>query len=428
MLVHHPAPAGINVISGLLFLLRIALAWFLLIVLVALAWSTIPWLGAYDWPVTAAGILLMAWVVAGAFSHLARVRLLAGHLDHGALANRQRRQIEIPLDAGDAFDLLEAAVRELPRIEQVESARGSLMIRATLGPNGEHSPGRWNPLAWLGMPCNQLQATVAAGHDRCSATLICEPAAPAWSYWFLLDGGSNFEHAETVTRAVSEQVAARRRTEKAAAAQTETEKQLTVAKLRLLHAQVEPHFLYNTLASAQLLARNDPPRADEMLGHLIHYLRHSLPRADDQISTLDVELDRAVAYLEILKIRMGQRLTVQVDVAEALRATALPPMMLQTLVENAIKHGLEPRIGGGTLWIRARRSGDAVALTVADDGVGFTVGGSTSDTGIGLNNVRERLRLVYGTHAALAVVANFPAGVAATISVPAGFAREGQHG
>src|SRR5690606_20285911 len=173
----------------------------------------------------------------------------------------------------------------------------------------------------------------------------------------------------------------------------------------------------NTLASAQLLTRSDPERAEQMLGHLIQYLRNSLPREDDQPSTLGAELERALAYLEILKIRMGSRLAVQVDVPESLRQTSMPPMMLQTLVENAIKHGLEPRTAGGTVWIRARRDDDTVAITVADDGDGFNA--KTSGTGIGLKNVRERLRLTYGNRASLAVVANFPAGVAATLCVPA---------
>lgn len=416
-------------IKGLFFVLRIGVAWFLVIVLAALAWSEIPWLGRFDWPVTIAGILTMALVVAGTLSHLARVRLIAGHLDNDALANRQRRQIEIPLEAGEAFDLLDAAILELPRVEQIERARGSLLVRAKVGRPTNHGERQWNPLSWFGTPRNQLQATVAAGHDSCSVTLICEPQSPAWSYWFLLDGGSNFENAEAITRAISERVAALRRAEKDAATQTQTEKELSVAKLRLLHAQVEPHFLYNTLASAQLLTRNDPPRADEMLGHLIHYLRHSLPRTHDEISTLDAELERAVAYLEILRIRMGPRLEVQVDVPASLRAISLPTMMLQTLVENAIKHGLEPRIGGGTVWIRARSSGVTVAVTVADDGEGFNAGlqARTSGTGIGLKNVRERLRLLYGNQAALVVAANFPTGVAATITVPAEFVRESHH-
>ncbi|MHB8913057.1 MAG: sensor histidine kinase [Lysobacter sp.] len=407
-------------IKSLFFVLRIALAWLLAVFLAAAIWSELPLLGRLEWPIVIAGMLTMALVVAGALSHLGRVQLIAGRIDKAALANRQRRQVEIPFEAGEAFDLLDAAIRELPRIQGVESARDSLQVRAKVGRpdiDVERLGGRWNPLSWFGVPRNRILATVTPSHDSGSVTLICEPETPAWSDWFLVDDGTNFENAEAITRAITRRVAEHRRTEKAAATQTATEKELTVAKLSLLHAQVEPHFLYNTLASAQLLTRSDPPRADEMLGHLIQYLRHSLPRTDDELSTLGAELERALAYLEILKIRMGPRLAVQVDVPESLRATPLPPMMLQTLVENAIKHGLEPRTGGGTVWIRARRSDDVVAVTVADDGDGFN--SKTGGTGIGLKNVRERLRLVFGAGAALAVVANFPAGVAATMTVPA---------
>ena len=408
----------------LFFVVRVALPWFGLVLLAGAIWDQIPLIGEWEAPIVVGGMLTMALVVAGALSHLNRVQLIAGRIDRAALSNRQRRQIEIPLEAGDAFDLLDAAIRELPRIELVESARDSLQVRAKVGRPINHFDrplGRWNPLSWFGTPRNQLLATVTPGHDSGSVTLICEPETPAWSDWFVVDDGTNFENAEAVSRAISRRVAALRRTEKAAATQTATEKELTVAKLSLLHAQVEPHFLYNTLASAQLLTRSDPPRAEEMLGHLIQYLRHSLPRTEDELSTLGAELERAVAYLEILRIRMGPRLSVQVDIPEPLRATPLPPMMLQTLVENAIKHGLEPRTAGGTVWIRARRNDDEVAVTVADDGDGFN--SKTSGTGIGLKNVRERLRLVYDGRAALAVVANFPAGVAATITVPAEFAK-----
>jgi len=422
------------VIKSLFFVLRIAIAWLAAIFLAAAIWSNLPLIGWIEWPIVVAGMITMALVVAGALSHLGRVRLIAGHIDKAALANRQRRQVEIPFEAGEAFDLLDAAIRELPRIEQVESARDSLQVRAKVGrPDnyGERPLGRWNPLLWFGVTRNQILATVTPSHDSGSGsvTLICEPENPAWSDWFLVDDGTNFENAEAVTRAISRRVAERRRSEKTEAAQTATEKELTVAKLSLLHAQVEPHFLYNTLASAQLLTRSDPARADAMLGHLIQYLRHSLPRTDDEQSTLGAELERALAYLEILKIRMGPRLSVEVDVPENLRATPLPPMMLQTLVENAIKHGLEPRTAGGTVWVRARRTDGAVAVTVADDGDGFNAGPNarTSGTGIGLKNVRERLRLVYGSDAALSVVANFPAGVAATITVPAGANPDRRH-
>ena len=281
---------------------------------------------------------------------------------------------------------------------------------------GEPLLRRWNPLLWFAPASNQLLATVTPASDSGRIVLICEPESPAWSDWFLVDDGTNFENAEAIARAITRRIGARRRSEQASAAQTAAQKELTEAKLNLLHAQVEPHFLYNTLASAQLLTRSDPLRAETMLGHLIQYLRRSLPNVDGEMSSLGAELERALAYLEILKIRMGERLDVQVDVPETLRSTPLPAMMLQTLVENAIKHGLEPRTGGGTVWIRARQDGDAIAITVADNGEGFT--SKTHGTGIGLVNVRERLRLRYNGTANLAVVANFPAGVAATLTVP----------
>ena len=409
-----------SMFKQLFFVLRIGAAWGFAVMLVAGLYSSLPVIGQFEFPMVLAGMATMALVVAGAFSHLHRVRLIAGRTDADALSNRQKRLVEIPLEPGEAFDLLDAAIRELPGIEQVQSARDSLQVKAKVArprTYGEHPLRRWNPLLWFGLPRNQLQATVTPGDGSGRATLICEPENPAWSDWFLVDDGTNYENAEAIVRAITRRIGERRRGEQASAAQTATQKELTEAKLHLLHAQVEPHFLYNTLASAQLLTRSDPPRAEAMLGHLIQYLRRSLPDAENEMSTLGAELERALAYLEILKIRMGDRLDVQVDVPDALRHTPLPAMMLQTLVENAIKHGLEPRTGGGTVWIRARRDGDGVAVTVADNGEGFNA--KTGGTGIGLKNVRERLRLRYNGDANLSVIANFPAGVAATINVPA---------
>jgi len=405
--------------KSLFFVLRIAIAWGLIVVLTIGLYSGIPGIGTFEPPALLFGFITMALVIAGAFSHLRRVKLIAGHIDGDTLGNRQKRQVEIPFEAGEAFDLLDAAIRELPGVEQIRSARDSLQVKATVArprTYGEHPLRRWNPLRWFGHQRNQLLATVTPAGDSGRVTVICEPENPAWSDWFLVDDGTNYENAEALLRAITRRVGERRRGERASAAQTATEKELTEAKLHLLHAQVEPHFLYNTLANAQLLTRSDPVRAETMLGHLIQYLRRSLPGTGDGMSTLGAELERATAYLEILKIRMGDRLAVQVDVPEGLRTTPLPAMMLQTLVENAIKHGLEPRTGGGTVWLRARTTEDGVAVTVADDGEGFNA--KTAGTGIGLKNVRERLRLLHGTAANLAVIANFPTGVAATITVP----------
>ena len=410
-------------IRSAFFLVRLLAAWGLLVAFPLGVVSDI--LGFRVEPLLVVSFMgVMAVVSVAAISHIRRVRLIAGHVDAGALSNRQRRQIEIPFEAGEAFDLLVAAVRELPGVEKVQAARDSLQVRARLeriDPYGGQP--RISPDRWLRVVRNQILATVTPNADSGSVLLICEPEAGAWSDLFRVDDGTNLENAEAIARAITRRVAERRRGEQAAVAQTVTEKELTSAKLSLLHAQVEPHFLYNTLASAQYLTRSDAARADEMLGHLITYLRHSLPRTDTATSSLGEEVERARAYLEILKIRMGPRLGLQIDVPRHLLTMPFPAMMLQTLVENAIKHGLEPRTDGGTVWILAREAEGRVAVTVADDGQGL--GASTSGgTGIGLRNVRERLRLAYGPDAGLSVVANFPSGVAATITVPAEGAPE----
>ena len=418
--------------TSFFFVFRIAAAWVFAYLVFLFVWNEVFNGNGPDGLFFLVFLITLGFVIASAVSHIRRIRLIAGNIDPGTLANRQRRQIEIPLEAGVAFDLVDATIRELPRSEDIESARDSLQVRAKvtrLNPYSNKTPGRFNPLYWIHIKRNQILATVTPGDGISSLTLVCEPESGAWSDWFKVDDGTNLENAEAITRAITRRIAEHRRNEQAAAQQTVTEKELTVAKLSLLHAQVEPHFLYNTLASAQYLTRSDPARADEMLGNLIAYLRHSLPRTEDSLSTLGEELERARAYLEILKIRMGNRLNLQIEVPEALKSIPFPAMMLQTLVENAIKHGLEPKSGGGTVWIIARTIDDSLAVTVADDGQGFNA--ESSGTGIGLKNVRERLRLAYGGAASFAIVANFPSGVAATINIPANEipanAEEGNH-
>ena len=369
------------------------------------------------WPFLVAAGILMLWAVTRAISHVGRVRLIAGRIEGDKLGSRHRRQIEIPLPPDQAFAIVDAAIRELPHMESVESARDSLQVRARLLRRDPYAGGHAVPGRKARGRRNLVLATVTPGDGTGSLALICEPEGGAWRDWFTVDDGTNLENAEAITRAITRRVAEHRRGEQAEARETATQKELTVAKLSLLHAQVEPHFLYNTLASAQVLTRTDPARADQMLGHLITYLRHSLPRAEDSTSTLGEELERARAYLEILRIRMGERLSLDIQVPEGLKRTPVPPMMLQVLVENAIKHGLEPVPGGGSVWVMAREVDGKVAMTVADDGRGFSEEGA--GTGIGLKNVRERLRLAYGDAASFSIVANFPRGVAATITVPA---------
>jgi LytS/YehU family sensor histidine kinase len=315
--------------------------------------------------------------------------------------------------------MLEATIRELPHVEEVQAARDSLQVRAKvqrIAPYGKRVSFLTRLMGWFGTPRNQIFATINPHPSTSTVNLVCEPESRAWLDWFTADGGTNLENAEGITRALSRRIGEVRRGEEVSTRETATEKELAVAKLRLLHAQVEPHFLYNTLGSAKYLVRSDPVRSEQIIDNLILYLRHSLPRVEDSLSTLGAEVERARAYLDIMRIRMGERLATSVRIPETLLATPFPTMMLQTLVENSIKHGLEPKPGGGTIWILAVDKGDLVAVTVADDGVGLS--GQTGGSGVGLRNVSERLRLAYGKAAALDLAANFPTGAAATLVLP----------
>ena len=189
------------------------------------------------------------------------------------------------------------------------------------------------------------------------------------------------------------------------------------ARLKLLQAQIEPHFLFNTLANLQALIALDPPRAQTMLRHLDGYLRATLASARNDKCTLAEEFGLLRAYLEILAIRMGPRLAYALDLPDALARAMLPPMLLQPLVENAIKHGLEPKVDGGSLRVAASSDGRQLVLSVEDNGLGFGAA-STSGTGVGLAHVRERLAAVYGDAATAEIGEAAGGGVRITLRLP----------
>jgi hypothetical protein len=194
-------------------------------------------------------------------------------------------------------------------------------------------------------------------------------------------------------------------------------RQLAEARMAAMQAQIEPHFLFNTLASIDHLIETDPPRASQMQKNLIALLRASMPAMRDRATSLGRELEVVRPYLEILKVRMGERLQAQVSVPEGLYSADFPPMMLQSLVENAIKHGLEPKAEGGALSVSAEVVHGKLAVTVADTGVGFARA-ATAGTGMGLQNIRERLKLIYGDAAELRITENTPSGTRVSIVVP----------
>jgi hypothetical protein len=197
-------------------------------------------------------------------------------------------------------------------------------------------------------------------------------------------------------------------------------RQVVEARMAAMQAQVEPHFLFNTLASIDHLIETDPPRASTMQKNLIALLRASMPSMRESNPTQHV-LGREMAvirpYLEILKVRMEDRLQATINVPEGLLSAEFPPMMIQSLVENAIKHGLEPKSEGGTLRVSAEIVHGRLAVTVADTGLGFGRA-DTAGTGIGLANIRERLKLLYGDKASMVVADNLPSGTIVTLTVP----------
>ena len=195
------------------------------------------------------------------------------------------------------------------------------------------------------------------------------------------------------------------------------ERRLVEAQMATLQAQIEPHFLFNTLALIGQLIETNPPEAAKVHTHLIEYLRATMPqmRSKGGGGTLGKQVELSRAYLAIMQARMKERLAVSFDVPGHLGTLPFPPMMLLTLIENAIKHGLEPKIEGGRIDVRARVENNQLHVDVQDNGVGFNL---HSDEGVGLANIRERLRLLYGNEAELVIEAPVEGGALASIRVP----------
>ncbi|WP_255990629.1 sensor histidine kinase [Chitinolyticbacter albus] len=213
----------------------------------------------------------------------------------------------------------------------------------------------------------------------------------------------------------SQRVAVEAKQQQQALAQARVERLLAEAELRTLQAQVEPHFLYNTLANARYLTRHDPERAGMMLDHLIAYLRTSLPDLRGPVSTVARELRLAEHYLAIMAIRMGERLSYHVTAPERLLTHSMPPLMLVTLVENAVKHGIEPKAGCGCIAIGISQEDGMLTVEVCDDGMGI---GEPLGSGLGLVNIHQRLATLYGGRATLSLSPSPGGGTQARIHLP----------
>jgi signal transduction histidine kinase len=195
-------------------------------------------------------------------------------------------------------------------------------------------------------------------------------------------------------------------------------RQALQAQLQLLQAQIEPHMLFNTLANLQGMIALDPERAQSMLDQLIQYLRASLSSSRAQATTLAQEFTLMEAYLGLMSVRMGARLGYTMELPASLRAAHMPPMMLQPLVENAIAHGLEPKVDGGHVTVSAALAGGMLVVSVADTGLGLDAPTAKSGTHLGVANTRERLLALFGAQASLALEPNLPQGAVARLTLP----------
>lgn len=197
----------------------------------------------------------------------------------------------------------------------------------------------------------------------------------------------------------------------------EQERALLMSQLKQLQSQIEPHFLFNTLANISALMRYDVEKAELMLTRLTEMLRSTLKSSREETTSLSSELEVLEAYLSIQQIRLGERLAFHIDCEDRLKSSLVPPMLIQPLVENAITHGIEPKAAGGRVDVLVKQSEQGIDIQVLDTGVGFGQA-ATKGSGIGLNNIKQRLETLFGDKASLSIQEGQPSGVCAVIHIP----------
>lgn len=248
-------------------------------------------------------------------------------------------------------------------------------------------------------------------------TVFWPPLTASHAAWILPAVLIVFVFATILPAAIDLEITHRTQASLAAeASKHNLERQVLEARLAALQGQIEPHFLFNTLANARALIHQDAARAEQMLNHLIAYLRAAMPDMRQSSTTLGQELDRAAAYLKIFQIRLGTRFQYAVQASDELRACLIPPLAIMSLVENAIKHGVEPQPGEARIDIRASSEAGKLLITVSDNGRGFQ---DELGSGVGLLNVQERLLALFGEQAELQLQPGEKGGVCASISLPA---------
>jgi signal transduction histidine kinase len=266
--------------------------------------------------------------------------------------------------------------------------------------------GTWVAETLLGRPTQGGLAVLQSGQGA-GMLLMSLAVGVVCTYYFM-----------SQARLASVREEAARASARAEAAQ----RQAAESQLKLLQTQLEPHMLFNTLANLRVLVGLDPARAQTMLDHLIAYLRATLGASRATLHPLQDEFDRLGDYLALMAVRMGPRLAFSLDLPEELRAVPVPPLLLQPLVENSIRHGLEPKLGGGSIRVQAQQEGGRLLLTVTDTGMGCGTtappASGQSAGGFGLAQVRERLHTCYGDQGTIEIVATTSGGTRVSVRFP----------
>ncbi len=343
-------------------------------------------------------------------SFLARLGEEGKALSAEAIASSVTRRIDVPFNPYTTFDLCTEAL-------------SGLALGTALGYSGPpaffHDPfngrivlARRRPLV-LGRHV-EIKVSSDLG-PSCHIELRCGPGLA----WLAIQQGESLKAVETVSAHLRQHLTRHANKLDAARRERELERTSLQARLSALQAQVEPHFLFNTLANLKYLIRTDQQAAQDMLDHLVGYLQNAVPDMRSVSSTLGREMDLVRDYLAVMRIRMGTRLRFEVEVPEQLRSLPFPPAMLISLAENAVKHGLERASRPGLITVSARHdndgTGELLSVSVVDDGVGLT---EQAGQGTGLANIAERLLLLYGREASLFVEPGEGQGVRALLTLP----------
>jgi len=372
---------------------------------------TLPWTDAspHQTAFSGAAVLLILTLaaVARARQQLTELRESGGVLSEAMVSFTPERELVSPLDPISTFDLCADRLSSIGMAEALGYARPAAFTHNPF--MGRIRIGRVRPFWYEG------GVRVSIEQHGSGLTRVRVRRTPGLTL-LVLQLGEGLAMVDKVCAELERTLHARRASMDAAARAQELERSALQARLHAMQAQVEPHFLYNTLANLKYLIRTDGERAQTMVDHLVGYLQAALPDLRTESSTVGREVDLAEHYLSLMQIRMGQRLRFRIEVDPALLACPAPPAMLISLVENAVKHGLERAARKGQVVVACRGAERWIELSVRDDGAGLS--DAPAGAGVGLANIHQRLQLLYGRAAALRVEPAPGGGVLATLRIP----------